>query len=142
MHSIGLLSLHNLSSTSFQASFKHLHHVIQLTVEKCFLSFWMQLTANASKYIYKPKSAEEINNIKSGFCEIAQFSGIVGCVDSSHSPTIVPKENEFEYVKRKNFDSVNVQTACDVNVVFQDIVAKWPGSHHDSFIMDMFVMHD
>ena len=55
-----------------------------------------------------PKSAEEINRIKSDFCKIAQFREIVGCVDGSHIPIIVPKENEFVYVNCKNFYSVSV----------------------------------
>ena len=52
--------------------------------------------------------------------KIAQFPGIVGCVDGSHIPIITPKENEFVYVNRKNFHSANVQAVCDANLVFQD----------------------
>ena len=49
------------------------------------------MTANASKYIYMPKSAEEIEKTKSDFYEIAPFPGIVGCVDGAHISIIVTK---------------------------------------------------
>ena len=28
-----------------------------------------------------------------------------------------------------------MQAICDGNLIFQDVVARWPGSHHDSFIL-------
>ena len=28
-----------------------------------------------------------------------------------------------------------MQAICDANLIFQDVVARWPGSHHDSFIL-------
>ena len=35
----------------------------------------------------------------------------------------------------KKIHSINMQGVCDLNGVFLDVVAKWPGSHHDSFIL-------
>ncbi|GAA6081721.1 putative nuclease HARBI1 [Tachysurus ichikawai] len=35
---------------------------------------------------------------------------------------------------RKSFDSINVQMVCNADCVFSNVVAKWPGSVHDSRI--------
>lgn len=40
------------------------------------------------------------------------------------------------YRNRKGFFSFNVQTICDVNLKILDIVARWPGSSHDSTIFN------
>jgi len=137
-----LLSLNTLGSGSFQSSSKHVLHVSQSTVSKVLSQFVDAMTAKASEYIYMPRNREEIYKTKSDFYQIAQFPGIIGCVDGSHIPIIAPQENEFVYINRKNFHSVNVQAVCDASLIFQDVVAKWPGSHHDSFIMDMSALHD
>lgn len=38
------------------------------------------------------------------------------------------------YRNRKGFFSINVQTLCDADLKILDIVARWPGSAHDSLI--------
>lgn len=35
---------------------------------------------------------------------------------------------------RKSYMSINVQTICDANLLITDVVARWPGSTHDSTI--------
>ncbi len=42
--------------------------------------------------------------------------------------------NAENYRCRKGFFSINVQTICDAKLHIQDIVARWPGSTHDSTI--------
>ena len=84
-----------------------------------------------------PRNREEVAKIKNDFYMVAGFPRIVGCVDGSHIPLIAPSQDEFVYVNRKGFHSLNIQAVCNSNLVFQDVVARWPGSHHDSFIMDM-----
>ena len=37
-------------------------------------------------------------------------------------------------MNRKNFHSINIQGVCDAELKFLNIIAKWPGSTHDSFI--------
>ena len=53
----------------------------------------------------------------------------------THIAIIAPTIDEYAYVNRKNFHSINVQAVCDADIVYLDVVARWPGSHHDSFIM-------
>ncbi|KAM4554926.1 putative nuclease HARBI1 [Odontesthes bonariensis] len=35
-------------------------------------------------------------------------------------------------MNRKNFHSINVQMVCNANYLISNVVAKWPGSVHDS----------
>jgi len=45
------------------------------------------------------------------------------------------KEAEI-YRNRKGFFSINVQAVCNSALKFVDIVARWPGSTHDSTIFN------
>jgi len=44
-----------------------------------------------------------------------------------------PTVNEEAYVNRKGAHNINVQAVCDADMKLLDVVAKWPGSSHDSF---------
>lgn len=45
-------------------------------------------------------------------------------------------QNPEVFRNRKGFFSINVQTVCDPNLKILDIVARWPGSTHDSTIFN------
>ncbi|XP_052261316.1 putative nuclease HARBI1 [Dreissena polymorpha] len=62
------------------------------------------------------------------------FPQVVGVVDGTHIRIQAPSANEDDYVNRKGFHSLNVQMICDATFRFVDVVAKWPGSVHDSRI--------
>ncbi|XP_064876743.1 putative nuclease HARBI1 [Oncorhynchus nerka] len=42
--------------------------------------------------------------------------------------------HEADFVNRKSFHSINVQMVCNADCVISNVVAKWPGSVHDSRI--------
>lgn len=44
------------------------------------------------------------------------------------------------YRNRKSFFSINVQCLTDANLKFLDVVARWPGSVHDSTIFNNSVI--
>ena len=46
-----------------------------------------------------------------------------------------PSDEEDGFVNRKNFHSINTQVICDATLRVTDLVARWPGSTHDSFIL-------
>ena len=78
----------------------------------------------------------------SDFQQIAEMRKVVGAVDGSHIPTIAPAYDEYAFVNRKQFHSINMQAICDASLVFEDVVARWPGSHHDSFISQFSPVYD
>ena len=58
-------------------------------------------------------------------------------IDCSHIRRIIcpSKENAMAFVNGKQFYSVNVQAVCDSDAFVTNIVARWPGSTHDSRIL-------
>jgi hypothetical protein len=94
----------------------------------------MVLVNKARRWIKFPTTIHQTNEIKSGFYNKAGIRNIIGIVDGSHINIKAPSENEPWYVNRKQKHSINVQVICDNEYTITDLVAKWPGSTHDSFI--------
>lgn len=70
------------------------------------------------------------------FHTVAGFPSVVGIVDGTHIRIQAPSlQTERAYVNRKNQHSINVQVVVDYRGCFTSVVANWPGSAHDSFIM-------
>ena len=53
-----------------------------------------------------------------------------------------PLTDENAFVNRKGYHPINVHAMTDSNYKFADIVARWPGSTHDSFIFRMSEIND
>lgn len=69
------------------------------------------------------------------FYEIAHFPGVIGCIDCTHIKIRSPGGATSEvYRNRKGYFSINIQAVTGPNLEFYDLVARWPGSTHDSFI--------
>lgn len=84
-----------------------------------------------SRYIGFPYTVGEQANIKKQFAAMSGF----GPIDCIHVAIRAPHENEFIYVNRKRVHSINEQVICEPNMILTNIVARWPGSTHDSFIL-------
>ncbi|XP_061595551.1 putative nuclease HARBI1 [Cololabis saira] len=89
----------------------------------------------SSRYIGFPYTVGEQANIKRQFAAMAGFPNVIGAIDCTHIAIRAPTENEFVYVNRKNVHTINVQVTCETNMVLTNIVARWPGSTHDAFIL-------
>ena len=62
---------------------------------------------------------------------------MIGAIGCTHVRIICPnKENAMAFVNRKQFYSINVQAVCDSDAFITNIVARWPGSTHDSRIFE------
>jgi len=81
-----------------------------------------------------PRSVAAQNKIKQEFYGIARIPNILGVVDGTHVPILSPTENEPSFVNRKQFHSINCQIVATRDYQILDVVAKWPGSVHDSYI--------
>lgn len=102
-----------------------------------------RIVANVSKLIARkmkdfvrfPSSNDAIQSVKQKFYMIAGFPGVIGCIDCTHIKIRSPGGIISEvYRNRKGWFSINVQAIVGPNLEFWDLVARWPGSSHDSFI--------
>lgn len=86
-------------------------------------------------FIKLPRNSEEIRETQNKFYEIAWFPRVISGIDGSHIRIQSPGGNTAEeFRNRKGYFSFNVQAMCNADFMFQDIVARWPGSSHDSMI--------
>jgi hypothetical protein len=79
-------------------------------------------------------SAAEQQQIKQEFAQVAGFPNVIGAIDCTHVAIRAPTIREDIFVNRKGKHSINVQAVCDSNMIIRDLVVRWPGSTHDSFI--------
>lgn len=71
------------------------------------------------------------------FHSIAGMPGIIGAIDYTHVAIIRPLVHNSELFRcRKNYFSLNVQAICGPDLRFNNVVARWPGSVHDSRIFE------
>uniref|UniRef100_A0A671S9L1 Uncharacterized protein n=1 Tax=Sinocyclocheilus anshuiensis TaxID=1608454 RepID=A0A671S9L1_9TELE len=68
------------------------------------------------------------------FYSIDNIPRVIGIIDGTLIPVSSPVVNEPLYICRKGYPAINVQIVCDHQGMFTDIVAKWPGNTHDSFV--------
>lgn len=91
----------------------------------------------APEYIYMPRNRLEILDCQNKFYEILQFPQVIGAIDGTHVKVQSPGREDAEVFRnRKGFFSLNVQAVTSADYLFRDIVARWPGSTHDSTIFN------
>ena len=66
---------------------------------------------------------------------MAGLPNVIGAIDCTHILIRAPSVDEYVYVNRKNVHSINTQIICDADMLITSVVARWPGSTHDSFIL-------
>lgn len=86
---------------------------------------------------------DDVNAVKVKFYEIANFPDVMGVIDCTHVPIVSPGGPNAEIFRnRKGYFSLNVQMVCDSRRMVTNIVARWPGSTHDSRIFENSVLRD
>ncbi|XP_050563583.1 putative nuclease HARBI1 [Spodoptera frugiperda] len=102
--------------------------------------------------ITMPHTPAEIKEVVAKFYSIAKFPSVVGAIDCTHIRIVADgvRENEDRlkietgtggenaelYRNRKDVFSINVQVVADADLKIRNIVARWPGSVHDSTIFN------
>jgi len=131
-----LTFLSYLRSGSFQWSLGTLSGISQSSASRTINSCCDHLISLARDSINFPSILEKRIENKLKFFELSGYKlqGIIGVVDGTHIAIKAPREDEFAYVNRKQQHSINCQVVANHDCLFLDVVAKWPGSSHDSYI--------
>ncbi|KAK4882317.1 hypothetical protein RN001_005636 [Aquatica leii] len=89
------------------------------------------------RFINLPNTPDAIVNEQQNFFNISRFPRVIGAIDGTHVRIQSPSGNNAEvYRNRKGYFSLNVQVVANAEHKILDIVARWPGSAHDSNIFD------
>ncbi|XP_040063638.2 putative nuclease HARBI1 [Ixodes scapularis] len=79
----------------------------------------------------------DCDEVMRDFYNIGKFPSVTGCIDCTHVKIKGPGGPNGEVFRnRKGFFSLNVQAITGPQLQFFDLVARWPGSVHDSRIFD------
>lgn len=89
------------------------------------------------KYVSFPNNVRDRRNVMNQFYSVAGLPGVIGAIDCTHVPIQSPGGDQAEIFRnRKGYFSINVQLISDQRGYVMDVVARWPGSVHDSTILD------
>jgi hypothetical protein len=69
-------------------------------------------------------------------CFWPHFKGAIGAIDGSHIAVEVAEEEMVNHTGRHCYTSQNLLTICDFDLRFTFVVAGWPGSAHDTRILN------
>lgn len=112
------------------------HDVSQMTVSRCLKVVSRAIAGLSQRYIKCP-SGNDLRRTVEQFHAIGGMPGVVGAIDCTHISILRPSvENPEMFRCRKGYFSLNVQAVCGPNLEFHNVVARWPGSVHDSRIFD------
>jgi hypothetical protein len=129
-----LTALQFYGSGSFQWMVGRSEGLSQPTVSRVVDSVTAALCKLARTEITFPMMPRTIVQNKLDFHAIAGFPNVLGAVDGTHIAIKSPSVAEDSYVNRKGIHTINIQGVCDAKLRLLNVVAKWPGSSHDSFM--------
>jgi nuclease HARBI1 len=135
LHIVVMAALLCLASNCFQIRIARSLRISQATVSRSITAFVMALSSKVSQFVMLPRSVEEKRTTMNEFYGMASFPGVVSAVDGSHVKILAPAEDAHQYRCRKGYTSLNVQLACNARGIFTNVVCRWPGSSHDSYIL-------
>lgn len=132
-----LLTLRFFATGCFQQVVGDHINIHKSTVSRIIARITLHIASHAQVYIKMPRTRESILQNMSNFHRIRGFPRVVGCIDCTHIKILSPGgENAEIYRNRKGWFSINVQAVCNTQLEITDIVARWPGSVHDSTIFN------
>jgi nuclease HARBI1 len=132
-----LLALRFYATGTFQLVVGDTFDIHKSTVCRTLHKVTAAIASLRAKYVKLPTTAQDRRDIMNSFYLASGLPGVVGAIDCTHIPIQSPGGNDAEiYRNRKGYFSINVQLTCDNTGYILDVVARWPGSVHDSTIFD------
>ena len=131
-----LATLHYLASNTFQIHIGDSLKMTQPSVSNSIKNVITTVTRRRAEFICFPNAAGRRKTMH-GFASLNSFPSVVGCVDGTHIPIQLPPKVPFpeDYKNRKGFYSINCQVVVDHQGKFLQLNASYPGSAHDSSII-------
>ncbi|XP_071846295.1 putative nuclease HARBI1 [Apostichopus japonicus] len=96
------------------------------------------LSADCSRFIKCPTTPDGLQRNQRAFMAVRGFPHVVGAIDGTHVRVhgVILGPTEYVYVNRKGRFSISLQLVCDAKYRILNVVAaRWPGSTHDSRIL-------
>lgn len=129
-------TLRYLASNNFQKTIGDTFNMDQSSVSRSVHAAVDTLSHHIGEYVHFPTTVDSWRASKNGFYNLAHFPNVCGCIDGTHVRILQPPgEDSYAYMNRKRYYSLNVQLVVDVNGRILNVVARWPGSSHDSWIL-------
>lgn len=132
-----LITLRYLATGPIQLNDSDLHKVSQPTVSRVLTRVIDVLSSPdiVRQFIRFPTMDDQFRRNSLQFQGIARFPNVIGVIDGTHIGIKAPHEHEEVFVNRKGVHSINVQVVFDPFHRIIDVVARWPGSVHDSRVL-------
>ncbi|KAJ1172691.1 hypothetical protein NDU88_004535 [Pleurodeles waltl] len=129
-----LAILHMLASSSFQSTGALVAGISQPSFSAFLPKVLDAIIGLTPRHICFPNTQQKQQETKQGFYLIGGIPHVLGAIDCTHVHLVPPAATEHLYRNRKYTPSINVQAIVDHQGLITNIVAKYPGSVHDSFI--------
>lgn len=126
-----LIAIRFFATGSFQLTIGDLFGVSKSTVHLCIKRVSDAISSKLDKHVHLP-GQQEADRTKGKFHAMANMPCVIGCVDGTQVKIQRPTQNEYQFVNRKGYHSLNVQLVCDADMLILHCVVKWPGSVHDA----------
>ncbi|XP_030842642.1 putative nuclease HARBI1 [Strongylocentrotus purpuratus] len=128
------MALRFYATGSFYAVTGDLQGVSKASVSRVVRDISRVLVREASNYIVFPRDRASLLQVKRGFTDMCGIPNTLGAVDCTHVRIRSPSIDEHLFVNRKGYHSINIQCICDSQMKFLNVLARFPGSSHDSYI--------
>lgn len=132
-----LAALRMVACGNFQQTAGDYTGVSQQTVSRILPLVCGAILRHLPTYIRMPQTENERLAKASTFAEIAGFPRCIGAIDCTHVKIASPGgEISENFRNRHGYSSMNVQTVSDADLRIMNVIARWPGSAHDSTIFN------
>ena len=98
-------------------------------ISKDFVGALVYLRNN---YISWPQTPEECSNAVESFRNLSPLPNVFAAIDGTHVQIIAPENSTVDFFDRKQRHSIGCQGVCDGKLKFLAMSAGFPGSLHDS----------